>query len=156
MQLATADLLCRSPLSTSRTLCSLQTIHGGLSQPHSDRAGRSGLASQAMAGTNFWPALWIIKTRMNWFVNICSTNANQSVNLCMSRCHVCSDGIFCQLAIAWGRLHLQFIRKLLHSVLQPKIVSAPGTQGVGLTKEKKTAPGIYCMRMREYTILFTV
>ena len=36
------------------------------------------------------------------------------------------------------------------------LASAPGAQGVGLTREKKRAPGIYCMRMREYTVLFTV
>ena len=37
-----------------------------------------------------------------------------------------------------------------------KLASAPGAQGVGLTREKKRAPGIYCMRMRVYTVLFTV
>ena len=37
-----------------------------------------------------------------------------------------------------------------------QLASAPGTQGVGLTREKKRAPGIYCMRMRVYTVLFTV
>ena len=36
------------------------------------------------------------------------------------------------------------------------LASAPGAQGVGLTREKKRAPGIYCMRMRIYTVLFTV
>ena len=37
-----------------------------------------------------------------------------------------------------------------------QLASAPGAQRVGLTREKKRAPGIYCMRMREYTVLFTV
>ena len=36
------------------------------------------------------------------------------------------------------------------------LASAPGAQGVGLMREKKRAPGIYCMRMRVYTVLFTV
>ena len=33
--------------------------------------------------------------------------------------------------------------------LQDGLASAPGAQGVGLTREKKRAPGIHCMRMRE-------
>ena len=36
------------------------------------------------------------------------------------------------------------------------LASAPGAQGVGLTREKKRAPGIYCMRMRKHTVLFTI
>ena len=35
------------------------------------------------------------------------------------------------------------------------LASAPGAQGVGLMREKRV-PGIYCMRMRKYTVLFTV
>ena len=79
--------------------------------------------AEAVRPVRPWPdhflasrASWKIKTTMDWFVNVCSASAN----LCTSRCHVCSDGIFCQLAIDPGSV--AFIWKLLHSVLQPKVL----------------------------------
>ena len=47
---------------------------------------------------------------------------------------------------------------LLHDLRRAPtgVASAPGAQGVELTREKKRAPGIYWMRMRVYTVLFTV